>query len=242
MRSPRPRNRLLLRLLRIGSAPYFVLGNRQVRHAAPAHPDPVGLAPGVPPGSVRRAGDRRGATHRSAGPQWWSGDERRARSRCTATSRSAGRMASSTDRRRPRPTSTRRTTASRGTCPSRRSTAAPAGADVPTTGRRATYARVMAGGRFDDRVQDLLADAARRRGPWRLGRGAGPGRCRPRPRRPTRRGAASCWPRPTRTAPVAGERRQLTVLFSDVVGSTAFSQRARSRARPRGAAQLPGDL
>ena len=54
-------------------------------------------------------------------------------------------------------------------------------------------------------------------------------------------------PRPARAGrrrprPTAGERRQLTVMFCDVVGLDRAQPAARPRARPRGAAHLPGHV
>ncbi len=81
----------------------------------------------------------------------------------------------------------------------------------------------MAGGRYDDRVRDLLADAstAADQGDWAAVRdlaGAvlalAPGDAE----------AQTLLERADDADPTAGERRQLTVMFCDVVGSTALSQ------------------
>ena len=106
---------VLWRLLRIGSAPYFVLGAQRDRIAAAAGDDAVGLAPGLRAQAHGRVGRRR---RPAPGPL--AGDRPRDRpparsTPSTATSRSAGATAASASRPRPRPTSTPPTTGSPAT-------------------------------------------------------------------------------------------------------------------------------
>ncbi len=81
----------------------------------------------------------------------------------------------------------------------------------------------MAGGRYEDRVRDLLADARRcaDHGDWAAVRDlAGAALALS----PGSADAQALLERADGADPASGERRQLTVMFCDVVGSTALSQ------------------
>jgi class 3 adenylate cyclase/tetratricopeptide (TPR) repeat protein len=81
----------------------------------------------------------------------------------------------------------------------------------------------MAGGRYEERVRDLLADAgsAADQGDWVAVRDlAGAALALA----PGNAAAEELLQRADDTDPTSGERRQLTVMFCDVVGSTALSQ------------------
>ena len=171
----------------------------------------VGLAPGLRAEAHRRVGRRRRpAPGALAGPGPRPG-RGRGRAPSTATSRCAGATAASASPRRPRCTSTPPTTGCRGTSPS------------PDPGHDRTLAAWREGG---TRIGSVTSSPTRARPPTAGDWDAGPRprrrRAGPRPGR--RRGAGTCSSGPTTPTPTAGERRQLTVMFCDVVGSTALSQ------------------
>ena len=81
----------------------------------------------------------------------------------------------------------------------------------------------MAGGRYEERIRDLLADAgsAADQGDWAAVRDlAGAALTLA----PGNTAAQELLQRADDTDPTSGERRQLTVMFCDIVGSTALSQ------------------
>ena len=85
----------------------------------------------------------------------------------------------------------------------------------------------MAGGRYDERVQDLLddAEASAARGDWAAVRDlAGAVLALASGNAAAAAAAQELRERADEAAPSSGERRQLTVMFCDVVGSTALSQ------------------
>ena len=81
----------------------------------------------------------------------------------------------------------------------------------------------MAGGRYEERVRDLLVDAraAAEQGDWTSVRDLAEAAVALSPGNSE---ARELLDRADTAAPSAGERRQLTVMFCDVVGSTALSE------------------